>query len=181
MLLDHWIYTDGIPRRLHNDQGANFVLKIIKQLCKSHGIAKSRTSLYHPERDEATERMNRTLLSMLRTLDDTSKTDWKAHLDRLMYAYTTPHSSTGFSPYYLMFGRMPNLPVDALLPQQPFTGNYLDQLKHRLKEAYKTAMQKNDNTRANQKRYYDLKVRGATPEVGFSEETCIQQKTQARR
>ena len=167
VLLDHLIYTYGIPRRLHSDQGANFESKIIKQLCKSHGIAKSRTSPYHPEGDGATERMNRTLLNMLRTLDDIGKTDWKAHLDRLMYAYnTTPHSSTGYSPYFLMFGRTPNLPVDALLPQRPCTGNYLDQLKHRLREAYKLAVQKNENARANQKRYYDLKVRGATPEVG---------------
>ena len=166
-LLDHWIYTYGIPRRLHSDQGANFESKIIKQLCKSHGISKSRTSPYHPEGDGATERMNRTLLNMLRTMDDVSKTDWKAHLDRLMHAYnTTPHSSTGYSPYFLMFGRTPNLPLDALLPERPCGDNYLDDLKHRLKEAYKTAIQTNEHARANQKKFYDRKVKGATPEVG---------------
>jgi transposase InsO family protein/dUTPase len=166
-LLDHWIYTYGIPRRLHSDQGANFESKLIKQLCSAHGISKSRTSPYHPEGDGATERMNRTLLNMLRTLNDDSKTDWKAHLDRLMYAYnTTPHSSTGFSPYYLMFGRGPNLPVDALLPERPSASNYVDEIKHRLKDAYKLALQKNQDARAHQKKHYDLKVRGATPEVG---------------
>ena len=52
--LDRWIYTNSIPRRLHGDQGANFESNIIKQLCKTHGIGKSRTSLYHPEGDGAT-------------------------------------------------------------------------------------------------------------------------------
>ena len=166
-LLDHWIYTYGIPRRLHSDQGSNFESKIVRQLCNSHGIRKSRTSPYHPEGDGATERMNRTLLDMLRTLDDNSKKDWKTHLDRLMYAYnTTPHSSTGYSPYYLMFGRRPNLPIDALLPGRPYSSNYLDEVKHRLKEAYKTALQKNEKARFSQKAHYDLKVRGATPDIG---------------
>ena len=168
-LLEHLIYPYGIPRRLHSDQGANFESKIIKQLCEAHGIDKSRTTPYHPEGDGATERMNRTLLGMLRTLNENGKQDWKAHLNRLLHAYnTTTHTSTGYSPYFLMFGRKPKLPVDAFLQNTPKPDNYLEEMKARLQDAYRIAGENCDQARQHQKKNYDRKVRGGTPEVGDS-------------
>jgi len=168
-LLEHLIYPYGIPRRLHSDQGANFESKIIKHLCEAHGIGKSRTTLYHPEGDGATERMNRTLLGMLRTLNEDGKQDWKAHLNRLLHAYnTTTHTSTGYSPYFLMFGRKPNLPIDAFLQNTSKPDNYLEEMKTRLQDAYRIAGENCDQARQHQKKNYDRKVRGGTPEVGDS-------------
>ena len=96
LLMQHFIYRLGIPRRLHSDQGGSFEAKIIKQLCDAHGIKKSRTTPYHPECDGITERFNSTLLNMLRTLDNSSKADWKSHVQRLVHAYNcTPHKRTG--------------------------------------------------------------------------------------
>ena len=108
LLQEHLFYTIGIPRRLHSDCGGSFEAQIIKHLCSAHGVQKSRTSPYHPEGDGITERYNRTLLGMLRTLDGPQKEDWKSHVSRLAFAYNcTEHASTGFSPYYLMHGRHP--------------------------------------------------------------------------
>ncbi len=168
-LLNYWIYPYGIPRRLHSDQGANFASKLIKQLCDEHGIQKSRTTPYHPEGDGATERMNRTLLNMLRTLDDVQKQDWKSHLNKVLHAYnTTPHSSTGFSPYFLMFGRKPILPIDALLGTSQPPENHMEEMDRRVQEAQDAAYARNEKARAHQKRNYDIRVRGGTPEVGDS-------------
>jgi transposase InsO family protein/dUTPase len=162
-LLEHFIYPYGIPRRLHSDQGANFESRIIQKMCELHGILKSRTTPYHPEGDGETERMNRTLLGMLRTLDEEGKQDWKAHVGRLLHAYnTTTHSSTGYSPYLLMFGRKPNLPVDALLPKR----KQEDNMATPLKDTHQSAKQNNDRARLRQKRNYDVKVRGGTLQVG---------------
>jgi len=53
---------------------------------------------------------------MLGTLDAEKKQDWKKYVSPLVHAYNaTKHESTGFSPSYLMFGRHPRLPVDAVL------------------------------------------------------------------
>ena len=62
------------------------------------------------------ERFNQTLLKMLGTLEEYQKSDWKSHVPTLVYAYNaTFHSSTGYSPYFLMFGRHPRLAIDAFL------------------------------------------------------------------
>ena len=87
------------------------------------------------------ERMNSTLIQMLRTLTERNKQNWKAELNKFTNAYNcTRHSVTGFSPFYLMFGRNPRLPIDALIEnntdgQNPST-TYIEKRKSRMKEAF---------------------------------------------
>ena len=59
------------------------------------------------------ERFNSTLYNMLATLPEKEKADWKAHLSSMTDAYhCTQHPSTTYSPYFLMFGKQPQLPID---------------------------------------------------------------------
>ena len=59
---------------------------------------------------------------MLGTLPKEKKSEWKNHIGTLVHAYNcTRNSATGFSPYYLMFGRQPHLPVDVALGLAPRT------------------------------------------------------------
>ena len=114
-LLDNFINLYGYPQRIHSDQGRNFESNVIKQLCSLTGISKSRTTPYHPMGNGACERFNQTLLKMLGTLLEEQKPHWKDYLNTLVYYYNcTPHESTGYSPYELMFGRTPRLPIDDL-------------------------------------------------------------------
>ena len=55
------------PTQLHSDQGRQFESSIMSEVCKLLGIAKSRTTAYHPQCDGLVERHNRTLLAMLST------------------------------------------------------------------------------------------------------------------
>ena len=50
----------------------------------------------------------------LSTFAEKDKTKWKEHSNKLVYAYNcTPNSVTGYSPFYLLFGREPCLPIES--------------------------------------------------------------------
>ena len=97
----------GVPEVLHSDQGRNFESALLRQTLEAFGISKSRTTAYHPQGDGMVERLNRSILQMLRTYVET-KDEWERHLPMVLYAYRTAvHASTGFSPFQLMYGRAP--------------------------------------------------------------------------
>lgn len=174
VLFDKFIVHYGFPERLHSDQGRNFESNIIKQLCELADIAKSRTTPYHPSGNGMCERFNRTLLQMLATLPETEKRNWKDALAPVVHAYNaTKHESTGFSPFYLMFGREPRLPIDAYLglsPNQGTKGNstskFMADLKRRLSQAYDIARQNSRLASKRHKRLYDRRPTAAKLEKG---------------
>jgi hypothetical protein len=109
---------------------------------------------------------------MLGTLDPEKKQNWKSHINSLVHAYNcTKHNSTQYTPYFLMFGRHPRLPIDVLFglkqnhPDKN-TPDYIQNLKRRLKEAYELASIEMQKAQNHQKKNYDKKSRGAVIEIG---------------
>ena len=141
ILFDQFIVHYGFPASLHSDQGQNFESKLIKELCDI-----ARTTPYHAMDNGQVERFNQTLLQMLGTLEEYQKSDWKAHVPTLVHAYNaTMHDSTGYSPYFLMFGKHPRLAIDAFLGLSPdplsakHQAEYVRKLRESLQFAYRTA------------------------------------------
>ncbi|KAL1268820.1 hypothetical protein QQF64_034183 [Cirrhinus molitorella] len=117
-LWDHVFCVYGFPERIHTDQGANFESGLNAELLKLSGVVKSHTTAYHPMGNGGTERFNRTLGAMLRSLPLKAKHQWPQQIQSLTFAYNaTVHETTGFPPFYLMFGRVPRLPVDVMFKQ----------------------------------------------------------------
>ena len=144
VLFDNFIVHYGFPARLHSDHGRNFESSVIRELCSLAGVEKSWTTPYHGIGNGMAESFNQTLLNMLGTLENHQKEDWKSFVAPLVHAYNaTKHDSTGYSPYFLMFGRHPRLAIDAYLglnsPEESisYREHYVTKLKKRLQFAYK--------------------------------------------
>ena len=119
------------------------------------------------------ERFNQTLLQMLGCLDPSKKHDWKTYVSPLVHAYNAAqHESTGFAPFYLMFGRHPRLAIDAFLGLETNcdTGKnkteFVHKLQSRLAFAYRKAAEVARHKGEHYKRYYDAAVRENKLEVG---------------
>ena len=174
LLWNNFILHYGFPEKIISDQGRNFESELIGHLCQLAGVQKLRTSPYHPQTNGQCERFNGTLLNMLGTLTPEQKKDWKSHVPALVHAYNcTRNTATGFSPYFLLFGREPRLPVDVEFGLQrggqkgsPGESRYISQLKKRLQFAYRKAKCMAQKQQARHRGLYNLRCRGATLSVG---------------
>lgn len=171
-LWENFIVHYGIPEKLHSDQGADFESKTIKELCELMGIHKIRTTPYHP-RGNPVERFNRTLLNMLGTLKKCDKVHWSSFVKPLVHAYNcTKHDSTGFSPYELMFGRQPRLPIDLAfdvpLNREEYKthSQFVHDLKCRLKKTYDLAMKSTAKVGERNKARFDKHVVESVLDIG---------------
>lgn len=165
VLVSEWFSKFGVPARIHSDQGRNFEGALVQQLCGLYGIEKSRTTPYHPAGNGQCERFNRTLHDLLRTLPASRKYDWHSCLPQVLFAYnTTPHQSTGESPFFLMFGREARLPVDFLLGrvQDPVGGtvhDWVQEHQSRLHLAFEGVRDRLKVAAERRKRNHDQTVR----------------------
>ncbi|XP_055008873.1 uncharacterized protein LOC129408675 [Boleophthalmus pectinirostris] len=109
---------------------------------------------------------------MLGTLSGQEKMHWKEHVKPLVHAYnSTKNDTTGYSPYELMFGRQPRLPIDLAfgLPvnsQKKSHSQYVTDLKQRLEESFKIATSNAQKNAERNKARFDKQVVDSTLDVG---------------
>ena len=114
-LWDKFIVHYGLPEKILTNQGHNFESDLLKALCEIAQVKKIRTSGYHPQMNGQCKHFIATLINMLGTLPLKNKSTWREQVPTLVHAhYCTRNNAAGFSPYYLMFGWKPFLPIDLI-------------------------------------------------------------------
>lgn len=116
-LLTEVILRHGAPHQLLTDRGRCFLSKVVDDILRSCSTKHKLTTAYHPQTNGLTERLNRTLTDMLAMYVSPDHRDWDVALPYVTFAYNSSrHDTAGYSPFYLLYGREPHLPLDTLLP-----------------------------------------------------------------
>ena len=165
VLYNNYFSIFGFPQHLMSDQGTEFCGKVIMAMCSLLGIEKIRTTPYHPQTNGSAERVHQMLQCMIGKLDPEKRKKWPAHIGSIIIAYNSTRSLvTGYSPYYLLFGRRPWLPIDLLFPTcrtQMLTrtiDEYVASLYNCLRKSLVIAQDCAVKEAQRQKRLYDRKV-----------------------
>ena len=165
MLRNGYFGLFSAPAYLVSDQGKAFTGHLISNLCELYGVQKLRTLPYHAQTNGQVERMNQTILRMIGKLEKDKKARWSEHLPEMLSAYNgTCSAVTGYSPYFLLFGRKSRMPVDCLFPtlhDSPHQAKMevsVVAMQKRLKEAFTVARHLTSQEAARQRHYYDRKA-----------------------
>ena len=171
-LYDEFILRYGYPIQLHSDQGGEFINRIWDELSDICDIKRSRTTPYHPQGNGQCERFNRTLVQMLRTLGDDHKRSWYRYAQKLAHAYNcTTNDATGYSPFFLMFGRNPRLPVYLLFERVNGEkvrshSKFVEEWTGMMNEVYNKANQSAQRSAERGRGVYDRQVRSSLLNAG---------------
>lgn len=116
-LLRFLVLRHGPPRVLISDRGRQFTAEVIEELLRLCTCDYRHTTPYHPQSNGLVERTNRTLTTMLAMYVDSDHKNWDEILPFITFAYNTAqHETTGYSPFYLLYARVPRSCLDTILP-----------------------------------------------------------------
>lgn len=162
-LLDNIVLRHGTPKSIISDQGPNFESKLVKELSKLLNINKLHSSPYHAMGNGMVERENRSLKSALRSYVQQDQANWDVWVPSVVFARnTTVHSTTGFSPYEVLYGHRETSVDDWGRGTTPNLGcqawsEYVD-LVQRIRQAIHKEVNRNAaRAKAQQARQYSKK------------------------
>ncbi|UYV66907.1 hypothetical protein LAZ67_4003288, partial [Cordylochernes scorpioides] len=161
-LVEDIFLRHGAPQYLISDRGSQFTSNLMKEVMKTCKIKHCFTTSYHPQTNGLTERLNRTLINMLSMYVNTDQKNWDEILPFITHAYnTTIQETTGYSPFFLMFGREPtSLLDDRNISVDIDKDDYDEYIKHHLDKINRTRKLVINNTIKTQERMkknYDKK------------------------
>jgi hypothetical protein len=164
----------GCPKFLLSDRGANFLGKVMRECCRLMGTLKLNTTAYHPQCNGLQERFNRVILDTVSHYVNEKQNDWDSYLPAIQFAYrsTSADNSTGYSPYFLLFGREATQPLDVSLEDVVLAGKprvVQEHVKHLLSEllvARQTAKRNMERSQQVMKKAYDANVHLTSFDVG---------------
>ena len=129
------------PEVFLTDNGLEFKNKLIIDHLEELGVEVRHSTPYHPQSNGMVERFHRTMKDMLKKMVNSRAGQWEHFLGDVLTAYrTTCSGSTGFTPFYLTYGRHPNRPHGNLLHRdlddvKTSAGRRVDALAEALQEA----------------------------------------------
>ena len=151
----------GVPRKIITDRGTQFESELWHEVVAMLGSKVALASTHHPQSNGLTERMNRTLIAMIRRVCAQQQNGWVEALPLVEFAYNNSvHSATGVTPFQADTGRSPIVPASLLTPVQhssPDTQRYTHSLRQRLREIHQIVRENGEKADRSVKEIADRK------------------------
>ena len=113
-LIENYIYIYGSPKTILTDQGANFLSELVTQFEQALKIKHIKTTSFHPQSNGNIERMHSTLGNLIKTSINENNNEWDENIKFISFAInSTTNQTTGYTPFELTFGRLPNIPSEV--------------------------------------------------------------------
>jgi len=165
LFLDIICKLHGFPRSIVSDWDPIFVSQFWRELFRLSGTTLRLSTAYHPQSDGQIEVINKVLEQYLRAFIHDRPTEWFKHLPLAEWSYNTSlHSSTGVTPFEIIYGKPPPSIPNSLLPSSS------NEAAESLLRDRTLAHQKLQNcllkAQLNMKRFADMKRRPKSFEVG---------------
>lgn len=127
----------GVPLELLSDKGPGFRADLLDDLCDKMRIKHRYTTPYYPQCNGLNERFNGEFVQILSKVTEHQGKNWDLELPSALWAYrTSVKTSTGFTPFRLVYGKEALLPVEVELPAvkmlEKLMGHSSDAFKERL-------------------------------------------------
>ncbi|OAE22511.1 hypothetical protein AXG93_4855s1040 [Marchantia polymorpha subsp. ruderalis] len=118
-LFESIITRYGCPLELVSDGGIHFLNKVIEDLTQHFQIKHRKTTPYNPKANGVTEKSNGLLCKILLKVTVNHSYDWDTKLVAALWAYRTAEKiTTRQTPYFLVYGQHPILPIEFEVPTQ---------------------------------------------------------------
>lgn len=179
----HLVYKlHGMPTNIVSDRDTLFTSMFWQRLNQLAGVELRMSTSFHPQSDGATERANRTMVQMLRSLVSPHQKDWAIKLPAIEFAINSACSSaTGYPPFVLNNGRLPPPLIWNTNSEYPGVRIFLQMMKDATMSAHDAviAARVKSTTMANRKRKESPFVEGDL--VYLSTENLSLPKGRARK
>ena len=124
-ILEHYIPDKWCPKTFLSDNGTEFKNEQMKFVCDALDIERKFSSPHYPQSNGKLERFHSFLKSNLTKMCTHDKINWDKYVSAVVATYrVTPHTSSGDTPYFLVHGYDPPMPITKLLqPHLRYVGD----------------------------------------------------------
>ncbi|RWS21110.1 uncharacterized protein B4U80_14181, partial [Leptotrombidium deliense] len=139
------------------DNGVQFRSDLIAELNKLLNATHKFTTPYNPTTAGLVERTNKDIIQLIKSYIDSDRNNWDDVLPYITFIHNTSfHSSTKFSPFYLVYGFEPKFPIDLVTQQQRVINDpFVHQIESNILNARKNATNNILRSQANYKKNFD--------------------------
>ena len=114
--INEYLPVHMCPWYILSDNGMEFKNSLMNQVLQQLGIDRIFSAPYHPQSDSKLEGFHKYLKPTLKKLCERDPTNWDKYLNQVLASYRiTPDLAMAESPFFLVYGRDPNLPLHQLL------------------------------------------------------------------